>query len=94
MENQRLCSIQCIGHTANMAIFHHECLESGIVLILFVCGGLFLVQTIPKLFAAIDCCISCNTEAFQFQKGCLHLLFGFCQLYVCMFDHSKGDSVL
>ena len=68
MEHKRLCGIQCIGHTANMAIFHDKRLESGIVLILLVCGDLFLVQTISKLFTAINCCISCNTEAFQFQK--------------------------
>ena len=93
VENQRLCCIQCIGHTANMAVFHHECLESGIVLILLVYGCLFFIQTIPKLFAAIDCCISGNPEVFEGLQGGFYLLFGFCQLYVCMFNHGKGDSV-
>ena len=93
MENQRLCSLQSIDHTADIAVLHHERLKCIIILILLVCGGLCLVQTVPKLFAAMDCCLSGNSEVFEGLQGSFYLLFGFCKLVVGVFHHCQRNSV-
>ena len=93
MEHQRLCSLQSIGHTADIAVLHHERLKRAVILILLICIRLFSLKAIPKLFAARFRCLSGNPEVFEGLQGSFYLLFGFCKLVVGVFHHRQRNSV-